>query len=52
MARANRLVLPGRPYHIVNRGNDRRAVFLETADYKRLRLALVVGQEGPAAADS
>lgn len=34
MARANRFAPAGQPYHVVNRGNDRRAVFLQPADYQ------------------
>jgi REP-associated tyrosine transposase len=33
-ARNNRCAPPGQPYHVVNRGNDRRLVFLEPAHYK------------------
>ena len=40
MPRANRYAPAGRPYHVINRGNDRRQVFHEPADYKVfLRLA-------------
>jgi len=34
MARRNRFAPPGRPYHIVNRGNDKRVVFAQSTDYK------------------
>ena len=33
MPRAARIVLPGVPHHLTQRGNDRRAVFLQDADY-------------------
>ena len=33
-ARSNRFAPPGKPYHVVNRGNDRRAVFLEPTHYQ------------------
>jgi putative transposase len=33
MARKNRYTPPGFTYHVVNRGNDRRAIFLEHCDY-------------------
>jgi putative transposase len=34
MARRNRYAPPGKPYHVVNRGNDRRVVFAQPAHYK------------------
>jgi putative transposase len=34
MARRNRCAPAGTPHHVVNRGNDRREVFLQAADYK------------------
>jgi len=33
MARLPRLVVPGQPHHIIQRGNDRKAIFRDTADY-------------------
>ena len=33
MARKNRLAAPGLHYHVVNRGNDRRVIFLQNCDY-------------------
>jgi putative transposase len=33
MARLPRLVVPGQPHHIIQRGNDRQAIFREAADY-------------------
>jgi putative transposase len=33
MPRSARIVLPGVPHHLTQRGNDRRAVFLQDADY-------------------
>ncbi|HWT72773.1 MAG TPA: transposase [Oxalicibacterium sp.] len=33
MARLPRLVVPGQPHHIIQRGNDRQAIFRDTADY-------------------
>lgn len=35
MARLARLVIPGLPHHVVNRGNDRMAVFRDEEDRKR-----------------
>ena len=35
MARQPRLILPKQPHHIVQRGNDRQAVFREPEDYAR-----------------
>jgi putative transposase len=45
MARANRYLPAGRPYHVVNRGNDRRAIFLEAADYRAFKRLLVSGAD-------
>jgi putative transposase len=36
MARLNRLTLPGYPHHIIQRGNNRQAIFTTTADYQVL----------------
>ena len=35
MARQPRLILPKQPHHIVQRGNDRQAIFREPEDYER-----------------
>ena len=35
MARLPRLVLSGQPHHIIQRGNDRQAIFREDDDYQR-----------------
>ena len=35
MARLPRIVVPGQPLHIVQRGNNRQAVFFADADYRR-----------------
>jgi putative transposase len=35
MARLPRLVLPGQPHHIIQRGNNRQPVFLDDEDYMR-----------------
>lgn len=40
MARLPRLTVPGHPHHIVQRGNNRQAIFSSTADYQML-LALL-----------
>jgi len=37
MARLPRLVLPGYPYHVTQRGNRRQQVFFESADYALYR---------------
>jgi len=36
MARQPRLTLPGYPHHVIQRGNNRQAIFAKTADYQRL----------------
>lgn len=36
MARLPRLTLPGYPHHIIQRGNNRQAIFATTADYQAL----------------
>ncbi len=36
MARLPRLTLPGYPHHIIQRGNNRQAIFASTADYQKL----------------
>jgi putative transposase len=36
MARLPRLTLPGYPHHIIQRGNNRQAIFASTADYLML----------------
>src|SRR4051812_28156068 len=36
MARLPRLTLPGYPHHIIQRGNNRQAIFASTADYEVL----------------
>lgn len=33
MARLPRLVVPGQPHHVIQRGNDRQLIFREPADY-------------------
>ena len=35
MARLPRLTIPGFPHHLIQRGNDRRAIFLDDADRER-----------------
>jgi putative transposase len=40
MARLPRLTLPGYPHHVIQRGNNRQAIFSSTADYEML-LALL-----------
>lgn len=41
MARLPRLTVPGYPHHIIQRGNNRQAIFATTADYETL-LALLL----------
>ena len=41
MARLPRYVIPGQPQHIIQRGNNRQAIFLADADYVFFRNALV-----------
>lgn len=36
MARLSRLTLPGHPHHIIQRGNNRQAIFASTADYQTM----------------
>lgn len=36
MARLPRLTLPGYPHHVIQRGNNRQAIFTSTADYQTL----------------
>jgi putative transposase len=36
MARLARLTVPGYPHHIIQRGNNRQAIFADTADYELL----------------
>ena len=36
MARLPRLTLPGYPHHIIQRGNNRQAIFATTADYQTM----------------
>ena len=40
MARLARIVVPGIPYHVTQRGNRRERTFFEDADYKRYRTML------------
>ena len=37
MARLSRLVLPGHPYHVTQRGNRRSQTFFEDGDYELYR---------------
>ena len=36
MARLPRLTLPGYPHHVIQRGNNRQAIFATAADYQAL----------------
>ena len=36
MARLPRLTVPGYPHHIIQRGNNRQAIFTDAADYELL----------------
>jgi putative transposase len=36
MSRLPRLTLPGFPHHVIQRGNNRQAIFAETADYQMM----------------
>jgi len=36
MARLPRLSLPGYPHHVIQRGNNRQAIFSSAADYQTL----------------
>jgi len=35
MARLGRYFLPGQPLHVIQRGNNRQAIFFDAADYRR-----------------
>lgn len=35
MARQPRLIVPGQPHHVIQRGNNRQVIFREDADYQR-----------------
>ena len=41
MARLPRYVIPGQPQHIIQRGNNRQAIFAAESDYPFFRDALV-----------
>ena len=41
MARLPRYTIPGQPQHIIQRGNNRQAIFAAEADYQFFRDALV-----------
>ena len=46
MARQPRFVLPGQPQHIIQRGNNRQAIFCGQADYEfYLEKLLIASQE-------
>ena len=36
MARLSRLTLPGHPHHVIQRGNNRQAIFASTVDYETM----------------
>ena len=36
MARLPRLTLPGYPHHVIQRGNNRQAIFKTAADYQHI----------------
>ena len=36
MARLSRLTLPGHPHHVIQRGNNRQAIFVSAADYQTM----------------
>jgi putative transposase len=46
MARLGRIFLPDQPLHLVQRGNDRRPIFLAPDDYARYREWLHLAAEG------
>jgi len=45
IARLPRIVVPGLPHHIVQRGNNRQAVFFADADYRKYLECLRLGTE-------
>jgi putative transposase len=45
MARLPRFALPGQPQHVIQRGNNRSAMFADTADYERFRHDLATACE-------
>ena len=46
MARLPRYVIPGQPQHIIQRGNNRQAIFAAEADYQFFRDALADAADG------
>ena len=45
MARLPRLTLPGYPHHVIQRGNNRQAIFSSPADYQTLLDLLRINAE-------
>ena len=41
MVRLSRYLIPGQPQHVIQRGNNRQAIFAADADYQFFRDALV-----------
>ncbi len=41
MARLPRLTLPGYPHHVIQRGNNRQAIFVDPQDYETMQALLV-----------
>ena len=46
MARHPRVCVPGYPHHVVQRGHDRKAVFVDPADYAYYLANLAVKRKG------
>ena len=46
MARLPRYIIPGQPQHIIQRGNNRQAIFAAEADYQFFRDALIATKGG------
>jgi putative transposase len=44
MPRRNRIIIPGEVYHVVNRGNDKQAIFRSDGDFERFLTLLVQGR--------
>ena len=45
MPRPPRRIIPGELYHVVNRGNDKRVIFREDADFERFVSLLIRGRQ-------
>ena len=44
MPRRNRIIIPGELYHVVNRGNDKQAIFHSDGDFEHFLTLLIEGR--------